>query len=220
MLDAKLPFLPFCKFSLCLPCVQVFLLSLFKESKLLSMKLKDVQVVDIHHHINSVYWPWKNILLCNQVLCAVAHAGFCFWTKSVCVWLMTSVCTVCTVAPPGSALGESHHSLKIFHHNETRFGLICSFFVFYFGRSVQIFIAFVQVPSVPLTILAHKRVGTSVVTVKLKSNTKSIRVTHTGNMMYTSIQNSLRENWYLGKVKCSKFSFCIIILKFRICVCM
>lgn len=150
---------------------------------------------------------WLLTLFCCVTKCCVAHAGFRFCTKSVCVWLMTSVCAVCTVAQPGNALWEAHHSLKIFHHNETWFWLLCSFFVFCLGRSIQVFIAFVQVSSVPLTILTHKPMGTSVVTVKLKLNTKSIRVIHTGNMMYTSIQNSLGVNCYLWKLKCAKMCF-------------
>lgn len=139
---------------------------------------------------------------------------------NLCVWLMTSVCCVCTVAQPGNALWEAHHSLKTFHHNEMHFQLLYCFFVFCFGRSRQIFTAFVQVPSVPLTILPHKHMGTSVVTAKLKLSTKSVRVIHTENMMYTSFLNSLGANCYLRKLKCTKFTFCeFIILKFRICVC-
>lgn len=213
MLDAKLPFLSFCKLSLSSSC-PVFLLSLFKESTLLSMKLKDVQVVVIHHHIKelSVCTNLEKIFCC-LTKCCVAHAGFCFCTKSVCVWLMTSVYSVCTVAQPCNAL-------KTFHHNEMHFQLLYWFFVFCFGRSRQIFPAFVQVPSVPLTILTHKHMGTSVVTVKLKLSTKSVRVIHTENMMYTSFLNSLGVNCYLLKLKCTKFTFCeLIILKFRICVC-
>lgn len=88
--------------------------------------------------------------------------------------------------------------------------------MFCFGRSMQIFFAFVQVH---LTILDLKHVGKSVVPVKLKLKTESVKVTHSDNMMYASILNSPRGNCYLWKLKCAKFTFCIIILKFRICVC-
>lgn len=54
--------------------------------------------------------------------------------------------------------------------------------------------------------------------VKLKLNTKT--VINTDNITYNkSILNSLGVNCYLQELKCTKFGFCIIILKFSICVC-
>lgn len=211
-----MPNCPFC-FSanyLCLPRVQYFccLCSRNPHSWAWSWRMSKLLLFTIISKNCQCVLTLKKIFCC-LTKCCVAHAGFCFCTKSVCVWLMTSVCSVCTVAQPCNAL-------KTFHHNEMHFQLLYWFFVFCFGRSRQIFPAFVQVPSVPLTILTHKHMGTTVVTVKLKLSTKSVRVIHTENMMYTSFLNSLGVNCYLLKLKCTKFTFCeLIILKFRICVC-
>jgi len=56
--------------------------------------------------------------------------------------------------------------------------------------------------------------------VKLKLNTETARVIHTDNIIYSkSVLNALGMSCYLWKLKCTKFTFCIIILKFRFCVC-
>lgn len=97
MLNAKLPFLPFCKLSLCLPCVQVFLLSLFKGSKLLSMKLKDVQVVDIHHHIKelSVCTDIEKIFCCVTKCCVLWHMQVAVSAQNLFLCVINDFCLHC-----------------------------------------------------------------------------------------------------------------------------
>lgn len=165
----------------------------------------------------SVYWPWKNILQCNQVLCGACRFLFlhkiCFCViNDFCLHCMYSSTTKrCTARGPSfpEDISSQWNAFSVIVH---------LFLVFFFGMGIQIFIAFVQVSSMPLTILTHRHMSTSVVTVNLKLNTAPVRVIHTDNIMYTSILKSLGVNSYLRKLKCTKFTFCIIILKFRICV--
>lgn len=163
----------------------------------------------------SVYWPWKNILQCNQVLCGACR--FLFLHK-ICFCVINDFCLHCMYSSTTKrCTARGHHSLKTFHHNEMHFQLLCSFF--WCSFLVWAYKYLLLLCSIPLAILTHKHMGTSVVAVKLKLNTAPVREIHTDNIMYTSILKSLGVNSYLRKLKCTKFTFCIIILKFRICVC-
>lgn len=71
----------------------VFLLSLLKESKLLSIKLKDVQVVDHHIKELSVCTDLEKIFCCVTKF-FVAHTGFLFLHK-ICFCVINDFCLHC-----------------------------------------------------------------------------------------------------------------------------